>query len=267
MERVLKAKYLRNSSFLEVKNGNNASYTWTSILLGKGLLEKGIRWKIGCSEGVRIFRDSWLPRPSSFRPITIPHEDFSDITLSDLTMSTGWDGSKINDCLWPVDRSLVWSVPLSALLRPDILVWHYDSCGSHSVRSAYHVEMESRVLANGSKGLRNVTWWNKLWYAKVPNKVKIHMWRAFHGALPVRNHLVRRGIDIDPVCPCCSEVLENVSHSLWTCEGARMVWESTALWLVLACFPGGPFSDLCHFVSNRGCKDDLGVFCMVVWSL
>ena len=68
------------------------------------------------------------------------------MTLSDLIISTGWVGSKINDFLWPVDRSLVWSVPLSALLQPDVLAWHYDSCGSYSVLSGYHVEMESRVL-------------------------------------------------------------------------------------------------------------------------
>ena len=44
--RILRAKYFPNGKFLEATMGNNASYTWKSIVATKKVLEKGLLWKV-----------------------------------------------------------------------------------------------------------------------------------------------------------------------------------------------------------------------------
>lgn len=61
--------------------------------------------------------------------------------------------------------------------------------------------------------------------------------------------------------------MEDAHHALWGCEGVRVIWEGTALWQNLKRFGGGPLSELCLFVASNCTKDDLEVFCMVLWSI
>ena len=178
-----------------------------------------------------------------------------------------WIGEMIDKVFWPVDRDLVWGIPLSAGRRDDILVWHYDHKGIYSVRSGYRIEMEERRLAGCSNRNNLEVWWNKLWGLNVPSKIKIHVWRAFHEALPVRSHLCRRGNNVDQWCSGCQKSVEDCTHSLLLCVEAKEMWEETILWPVLNAFPGGPFSSLCSFVSDRSNREELGIFCMLVWSL
>jgi hypothetical protein len=45
--RVLKARYLPNCTFWEATKPRSSTYTWRSILVGRDLLNKGVRWGIG----------------------------------------------------------------------------------------------------------------------------------------------------------------------------------------------------------------------------
>lgn len=63
---VLKARYFNNSSVLEAKCGYRPSFVWRSILWGRELIRKGIRWRIGNGSRVRVYNDPWIPTPSTF---------------------------------------------------------------------------------------------------------------------------------------------------------------------------------------------------------
>ena len=52
---VLKAKYFKNSSFLEAQLGNSPSYTWRSLMEAKGVVERGMRWNIGNGRNVNVW--------------------------------------------------------------------------------------------------------------------------------------------------------------------------------------------------------------------
>ena len=54
---------------MSAKLGYCPSLVWRSILEGRALLEEGIRWKIGSGNQVRVWKDPWLPMPSTFRPV------------------------------------------------------------------------------------------------------------------------------------------------------------------------------------------------------
>ncbi|XP_024041979.1 uncharacterized protein LOC112099106 [Citrus clementina] len=69
--KVLKARYFQKSDFLRAQAGSNPSYIWRSILWGTHVLQKGIRWRIGNGEQIHICRDNWIPRPETFRPLSI----------------------------------------------------------------------------------------------------------------------------------------------------------------------------------------------------
>lgn len=41
--------------------------SWRSILAERPLLEKGTRWRVGNGTKIKIWKDKWIPRLSSFK--------------------------------------------------------------------------------------------------------------------------------------------------------------------------------------------------------
>ena len=166
-----------------------------------------------------------------------------------------------------MDRGQILCIPLSARPRNDCLVWHYDPKGIYFVRSGYKFEMESNEMGSGSSGSAALSWWQRLWSARIPNKVKIQAWRASHNALPVRGALAIRGLKVDTRCPRCGDEENNSRHALWMCPAAREVWWNSALRRALDSFKGGPISALCLHIADNGRGDDVAIFCMLLWSI
>jgi hypothetical protein len=60
--RLLKAKYYPSGELTDTAFIKNPSPCWQGIMHGLELLKKGIIWRIGNGEKVRIWRDNWIPR-------------------------------------------------------------------------------------------------------------------------------------------------------------------------------------------------------------
>ncbi|TYG80712.1 hypothetical protein ES288_D02G238300v1 [Gossypium darwinii] len=43
--------------------GSYPSYTWRSLWITRGLLEKGLGWRVGTGTSISIWNDCWLPGP------------------------------------------------------------------------------------------------------------------------------------------------------------------------------------------------------------
>lgn len=88
---------------------------------------------------------------------------------------------------------------------PDVRVWHFTPHGHYSVRSAYflarQVKQAARMGTLGGTSVLNSVNWNWVWHLKIPNKIKVFLWRALRDSLPTRCALMRRGIRILLV-PC-----------------------------------------------------------------
>ena len=56
-------------------------------------------------------------------------------------------------------------------------------------------------------------------------KIKIFLWQLCHNSLPSRSTLLRRGIQLDPLCPACSNDLEDSNHTFLHCPMAHKVWD------------------------------------------
>lgn len=135
--RVMKAKYYPNGSLVDTAFGGNASPGWRAIEHGLTLLKKGIVWRIGNGRSVRIWRDPWIPRDHSRRPITTKR-NCRVKWVSDLLGQDGsWDVQNVSRVFLPIDAEEILKIRTSVRLEEDFLAWHPDRLGQFSVRSAY----------------------------------------------------------------------------------------------------------------------------------
>ena len=68
---VLKARYYPEGKLEDTVFSGNASSSWQAISYGLELLKKGLVWRVGNGRSIRVWRDNWIPRPFSFKPITL----------------------------------------------------------------------------------------------------------------------------------------------------------------------------------------------------
>jgi len=181
---------------------------------------------------VRIWSDPWIPRGCTRRPAT-PRGSSILSKVSELIdpHTDSWDEQLVRDTFWPEDAEEILRIPVNRDLQ-DWPAWHYDQAGIFSVKSAYKLavqllEQETGRDANSSNAavLSDVQFkWHKIWQMKVPNKVKMFIWRFAHNSLPVRRNISRRGVKIDTVCPVCKRQDEDCGHLFFKCKGVRECW-------------------------------------------
>ncbi|KAK3228647.1 hypothetical protein Dsin_000528 [Dipteronia sinensis] len=96
--RVLKSCYYKVGSILEATKKSNDSYVWNSLIWGKGLLDTGVRCRVGDGKSITIWKDKWIPRPTTFK-LTSPPKIDGNATVDQLISSSGgWNTHLIRDC-------------------------------------------------------------------------------------------------------------------------------------------------------------------------
>ncbi|KAL5783292.1 hypothetical protein ACOSP7_008321 [Xanthoceras sorbifolium] len=252
LSRVLKAKYFPKSNFLSSKLGWKPLFVWRSILWGREVIRKGVRWKIGNGQSISIYDDSWLPRDSSFRvysPRLLP----DGVSVSALIGAPG---------RWKAD--IILSIPLCSSPLRDSLIWHFDKKGCFSVKSACKLALKDSCSDSPFGSRAPSPWWKKLWELQIPSKIKIFCWRACREALPTRGCLFKRGIGDSNLCPFCSRVPESVDHAFWGCKANRSSWKECPFFSELNFLRSVDFFD--RFVWVFSCCSLKQVLCFVVGS-
>lgn len=137
--RVLKARYFRRCSFLDATFGNNPSFIWRSILWGRELLQRGIRWCVGSGQHIRIYGDNWVPMPLLFRPIS-PKILGNEARVADLIENgNSWNMTLLRKYFLPPDIHSIMKIKLPSQSCNDRVIWYYDRCGEYTVKSGYHI--------------------------------------------------------------------------------------------------------------------------------
>ncbi|KAF7151487.1 hypothetical protein RHSIM_Rhsim02G0110700 [Rhododendron simsii] len=139
--RVLKGIYFPNTSFMHAARGSRASWAWLSLLHGREILKKGMRWQIQNGKNTDFWGDAWIPslpgfKISSTKPPSSTIEKVSDAI--DPRRGT-WDKQKLEGEVSQEDLEAIRNIPLPVRDREDQLVWHYNSDGIYSVKSGYHI--------------------------------------------------------------------------------------------------------------------------------
>ncbi|XP_075670283.1 putative mitochondrial protein AtMg00310 [Castanea sativa] len=101
--RVFKARFFPECSILEAKDSSVGSYAWKSICSARDVIRKGMVWRIGNGESVRIKMDKWPPAHSN-RPILDPsHQLAPDAKVSELIdyNSAAWKSDLVHQLFLP----------------------------------------------------------------------------------------------------------------------------------------------------------------------
>ncbi|XP_062012636.1 uncharacterized protein LOC133729168 [Rosa rugosa] len=171
------------------------SACWRGVFEALKILKKGFRWQVGDGRLIHVWDTPWLPRPCSFRPF-FRYPSAPEWVHKLILPSGTWDRDLIVAQFDPDDAALILSIPLSNRQVQDRLIWHYDAKGRFTTKIAYKIAYESvhdLTLGTTTSDL-NVSFWKKIWFAKIPGKVKVHIWKACSGILPTeRNRRVWNG--------------------------------------------------------------------------
>ncbi|KAL0416151.1 UNVERIFIED_CONTAM: putative mitochondrial protein [Sesamum latifolium] len=157
LSRVLRARYFSNRDLFLASLGTRPSFTWRSIFAAHNLSCARCRWRVGSGSSVNIWKDPWVPRPCSFRPITPFSPALAHLRIANLIepSCSDWRVDLVRSIFWPCDNA---SIPLSRLGDTDQLVWHYSKSGTFSkVREQRVPSLPLHILVTlvGSKSLQH----------------------------------------------------------------------------------------------------------------
>lgn len=121
------------------------------------LLKKGLRKNLGNGDNICLLRDSWLPRPMTFKTVT-PSCENDNRRVKEFITSTGqWNLRKLSYHLYQEDVDLIVNIPISGT-APDRWVWHYDKFEKYTVRSGYKVYMQGQTSESTLESDRAKKW-------------------------------------------------------------------------------------------------------------
>lgn len=200
-----------------------------------------LRWQIGDRNTTRVFLDPWIPRPLSFMEVSRPTVLNEDWYVSDLLKSSslgllGWNVDLLKSNVMDMDVEVIRGIPVSQFGGDGRLISHDDGKCCYTVKSGCHRAGQERLLSNRSSGSADTKWWKFLWHLKIPNNVKIFVWRAFHDILPCWSNLANRGIGVQKGCRRCPNAEKTSFHALNIgCDAGSRVWSLTVFWDLISC--------------------------------
>lgn len=230
MAKVLKGKYFGEERFLDVSLGNKVSYAWKSILFGRDLLIKGLRRSVGDGRSIRVWSEQWLEDEEGTCRPPLRKQRYFDVNLmvSDVIdfHKRRWNKHKLEDLFVPSDVQLLLRNQPTVSAR-DSWVWKYNRSGVYSVKTGYDlafcVNKKELLQCHTAKSSLNPIK-AQVWQIQAPSKLKVFLWKALSGALPVLDALHDRGMKFDMDCQTCGLEGESINHVLFSCTLARQVW-------------------------------------------
>ena len=192
-----------------------------------------------------------------------------------LNHQTGeWDTEVLNELFYPEDVSLILKMKV-APESEDFSVWKYNKSGAYSAKSGYWLGSSSakslvRTEAEALPSLDPLK--EKCWFLKIPQKLKVFLWKCLSNALHVAEGIARRGMKVDERCQLCGEKLETANHIFFPCPLARRVWSKANVPLQCGgCHPESIFQNINHLLKlgeGRRLEDEnYKAFPWILWRL
>ncbi|XP_048626999.1 uncharacterized protein LOC125595105 [Brassica napus] len=147
----------------------------------------------------------WLSCSTQLRPMGPPPREFSQLTVSDLMLPdrNEWDIDMIQRVL-PFEEQRILAIKPSLTGAPDKLSWLSTDTGDYSTKTRYKAVLSSRSVEDAwSIEDGSFDWKKSVWKLQTTPKIKLFIWKALHGALPVSEALKARGINTDGQCKRC----------------------------------------------------------------
>ena len=225
MTRILKARYFSDGDILKTKLKRKASYAWKSILYGRDLLTKGMRYIVGDGSQVDMWTDPWIPDHPPRPPRAVGEVQLGEQIKDYLVPNTKqWNEQMLRQFVIEEDVQKIMALKISPLAQQDLLGWHYNEDGLYTVRSGYwlgsHLPENNQILPT----LGNVERKKRIWKTKAPPKLKHFIWRLLTCSLATGNNLKRRHIFRDAQCRRCCSAEETEERLFFECPYAKRIW-------------------------------------------
>ncbi|CAN0878596.1 Putative ribonuclease H protein At1g65750 [Linum grandiflorum] len=224
VSRIYKAKYYPTGNIFSAALGHRPSFVWRSLCEARSVVHRGLCWKIGDGESIRVWGEPWLREPDSlFLDTPMPHQA-EDLRVCDLFLPCRkeWDINMIEANFTTRDTTTILSLPVCSSTGMNRLIWHYNNNGIYTVRSAYRVYLDQ--IADRSNHAQPGEW-RRLWKLQVPPKMAHFIWRIAHQVLATRGRLRQRGTNVNGQCGVCGKEYETDWHLFLECEYAHTVWQ------------------------------------------
>ncbi|KAL5543309.1 hypothetical protein UlMin_007093 [Ulmus minor] len=164
------------------------------------------------------------------------------------------------------EANVILSLPLPRRTSPDTLLWHYDKPGHYIVRSDYWLATKCRSISSSSTLSIN-SWWKRFWRLRIPSKIRIFIWKAYHNWIPSSVNLTKHGVPTQLRCLICNEVDDTTLHALWGCKALKslkvMCDSSTPFKLPPQC----DFKEYLFFANDSLSLDNLELLCILLWRI
>ncbi|XP_009124577.2 uncharacterized protein LOC103849567 [Brassica rapa] len=232
MARILRARYFPDGNILNATLKRKASYAWKSILHGKELIVKGMRYIIGNGTTTKMWEDSWLslhpPRPPR------PRRDINhNMKVSDYINDnrTGWNMEKLREDVVEEDLATIQALRISSKAEQDLLGWHYNDNDLYTVKSGYWLatHLPDNNFIPPTYG--NVELKKTIWNTKLPTKLQHFLWRLSSRSIATGNNLRRRHVTRDVICKRCWLEEETEEHLFFNFPYARKIWRASEVML------------------------------------
>jgi hypothetical protein len=214
---------------------SGSSFTWQSILAGLATFKHGYIWRVGNGDRIKIWEDPWIPARSNRKILSSRGGAVYTRVCEPISPITGqWDEDLLKRLFCPIDVRRILQIPINNQGFDDFIAWHHTKHGRYTVKSGYHLQWRhqfgpsaGQISSPGPSAINPV--WKNLWKMKIPGKVKVFIWRALHGVIPLKAILANRHIGTSGACPIRNQGAEDVIHMLFTCSSAQDHWRGLGL--------------------------------------
>lgn len=140
--------------------------------------------QIGDCSKIHVWKDPWLRDPDFPSLIGPTQVGFDMLKVSDhlLPIEKNRNTHFIQITMFPSHIQAILNVPLFDGVTMDLVFWWPNKDGTYSIKSAYNIFME-RVVDLSHHHCKGE--WDVIWKMKIPQNVKIFLWRACRNLLPL----------------------------------------------------------------------------------
>ncbi|KAA3461726.1 reverse transcriptase [Gossypium australe] len=195
------------------------------IWAARGILEKGLIWKVGKGTSISIVNDTWVPDLDNYRLLS-SYSGSNDNNVAELIncQTREWNREVIDYTFEADEAEKILRIPLAKHPNVDLLAWRGEPSGSFLVKSTYKLLQRLDPDAYTIQPVYN-DFYKKLWSIDLPTKIKINIWKASWNYLPTRVNLLHKKLTTEAACPRCGLGIETLNNHLFReCPISVEVW-------------------------------------------
>ena len=116
-------------------------------MIAQKIVKLGCRWQVRNGASVGIWTDKWLPKPSTFKVISLPNKTFELSRVSDLIdpLKCEWQIDLVRQVFLQPDVQSILSKPLGSCLPRDQLVLAYTPKGKFTIHCVYKIAFDRKA--------------------------------------------------------------------------------------------------------------------------